>query len=175
MYRSEECPYCTPQPKDLAEAKAHYGTSLGQPIAKPTYNNDVKDKEKWIAALLDGSYEQGTGRLCQIEIGPDNSEKKRYCCLGVYAELQNVPSERAYLAGNFMNFLFPSKTGEPVREKGLPTTLFANEHGFATANGAFIVEFKLFGEDFWVEYNLASLNDSGLTFAQIADLVRHFF
>lgn len=36
-------------------------------------------KERWVAALRSGEYKQGKSRLCR---------RKRYCCLGVLAEIQ---------------------------------------------------------------------------------------
>lgn len=43
---------------------------------------DKEFKEKWIAALRSGEYQQGIGELC-------NSDNK-YCCLGVAAHLCGV-------------------------------------------------------------------------------------
>lgn len=40
-------------------------------------------KEKWLVALRSGKYKQGQSRLC--------NEQNEYCCLGVLAEVMQVP------------------------------------------------------------------------------------
>lgn len=47
---------------------------------------DRELRDKWVAALRSGEYEQGTGWL--LKIGDDG--KKRYCCLGVLSEVCGV-------------------------------------------------------------------------------------
>lgn len=44
-------------------------------------------KDRWIAALRSGKYEQGWGWLCQRE--PEETEWQ-FCCLGVLADLDGV-------------------------------------------------------------------------------------
>lgn len=41
-------------------------------------------KAKWIGALRSGEFEQGTGKLAQID---DENGSVRYCCLGVLCEI----------------------------------------------------------------------------------------
>lgn len=146
------------QPETLDEAESFYG---GFSYDRD-YTNQLTDtdKEAWIAALLSGNYEQGRNRLCA---------KGKYCCLGVLAEVNGVPSEvngwghREYYFNNG-----PSQTG-------VLGFNWANEKGFASGEGAFVIDFELFGREFHQVNSLANLNDDGLTFSQIADVIRHFF
>lgn len=42
----------------------------------------MENRNKWLAALRSGDYEQGTGRL---------AEDGKFCCLGVACEVANIP------------------------------------------------------------------------------------
>lgn len=44
-------------------------------------------KNRWVAALRSGEYQQGQGYLCQVTHPNTPEEGKRYCCLGVLCDL----------------------------------------------------------------------------------------
>ena len=107
-------------------------------------------KKDWVAALRDGSYEQGKGQL-------RNSENK-FCCLGVLCDLAEQAGvvtaeydkdDGYYYGGN--NGYLP----EVVREwAGLDRD-----------------DPEVQYEDEYDHRSLSALNDEGSTFFEIADLV----
>jgi len=143
------------QPETRDEADRMYGVPF-----EAVHTNQVDKKEEWIAALRSGNYEQGRQSLCS---------GGKYCCLGVYAELQNVPSEKD--GRGFKQYYFNAE--QP--QTGMPTGSWAREKGFITPEGNFHIDFELFGEKYRATYTLVDLNDTGFTFDQIADVIDYFF
>lgn len=101
-----------------------------------------KLKAQWIAALRSGDYEQGKGFL---------QKNDKFCCLGVLQEISGV-------------------------EKGLGLSL----HGACTYDGCDTllspntqIRFDCHDAGFTVPggHRLSALNDSGVSFANIADLI----
>jgi len=118
---------------------------------------DVKDR--WVAALRSGEYEQATKKLRK-----PGAEKDSFCCLGVLCELavqdevinpviQNR-HDRNYYYGGQHSVLPP----DVVRWAELP-------------NDNPMVEYELFGPDRAQHYSLAELNDNGCGFGKIADVI----
>lgn len=108
-------------------------------------------KEKWVAALRSGEYKQGMGQL-------RDSSDSRFCCLGVLTDLyiketgQGKWDSNFFRSGNKDGNLFSGFTPEPVRVwAGLRDR---NPQVDAT--------------------NLATLNDGGCTFNQIADKIEEY-
>lgn len=107
-------------------------------------------KAKWVAALRSGEYKQGEGRL-------RNGDK--FCCLGVLCNLH--AQEHPEVAATQY---------DPERYMGkfyAPPCAVRRWAGFALlddSNGPY-VQFDL------VQTQLPRLNDQGLDFAQIADLI----
>lgn len=106
--------------------------------------------KKWVKALRSGEYNQGNGHL--VNVNPDGSE--RFCCLGV---LCNLATESGY--GEWSGLLFVDEKGndhygylpEGVKEwAGLKSIDGARGHALKS---------------------LATLNDHGATFAEIANIV----
>lgn len=114
--------------------------------------------KKWVAALRSGRYKQGTGYL------RDNEDL--YCCLGVLCEVQGIPydaAERTYATS--ISALNPSNP----RYSDLSA-------GGAMPEGVFV--------EVWIEptgrwgrdrQSLAKLNDAGLTFGAIADILEQIW
>lgn len=105
------------------------------------------DKEfctKWVEALRSGKYQQGSGRL---RIG------NRFCCLGVACEIDGIkPQEidgEIYYDGE--NATLPFKLSEKIGTNCNAEISFASK-------------------EYYIEC-LFSLNDIGLNFAQIADII----
>lgn len=102
-------------------------------------------KEKWVAALRSGIYEQGRGYL---------SRENKFCCLGVLCDVAGLEYTtsgddiRAY------------ESGGKLKARSLPLD-FSKEQGFLTASG----ELPNNG------VNLSEMNDTGFTFREIADVI----
>lgn len=119
---------------------------------------DLDIARQWTAALRSGEYQQGVGKL---------NQNGKFCCLGVLCEL--------YPDGDLV------KTYGGVSKEGfngivtydgvssLPPARVRNWAGLDTEYGDLPLEDKNGG----VAY-LTKLNDDGMTFDQIADLIDYF-
>jgi hypothetical protein len=111
---------------------------------------------EWVTALRSGNYEQGRGRL-----RTDN----QYCCLGVLCDIavrngvipqgalpirSSDVEQVIYSYGGFTNFMMPPSTVRVWADLPAGQYIYAGELS-AT--------------------KLAHLNDTGATFAEIADLI----
>lgn len=125
-------------------------------------------KELWLKALRSGDYKQGTGRLCTVvPVGPYEAEwtERRYCCLGVLTDLgvQNGVidptdvEEHKTVDGVVLSY--PTDSGR--ESVGTPPAIreWANIDYFGSLG------------DFAAKRDLADMNDSGMTFAEIADAI----
>ena len=99
--------------------------------------------EKWVAALRSGEYKQGRGWLI--------SKENEYCCLGVLCEISPTDLNQNY------NNLFPN--GSTLRWAGLKTN-----------DGRLPKIYKTKKEP---SNLLTDLNDRGLSFKQIANIIEH--
>ena len=119
-------------------------------------------KQKWVRALRSGKYEQATGAL---------RREGGFCCLGVLCDVYDPDKwnvgvddcdedERWCYGYEDDNFAFKAKEVLPI--------LVARIAGLDTQNPE--VPYGLEGEEL-VMKSLASINDSGATFKQIADLI----
>ncbi len=105
-----------------------------------------KDKAfKWADALDSGEHLQGFGVL-------ETSEGKN-CCLGVACKIFGIPRE------DWVGAALPSE------RQTIHFTMKSGSYGMFTSfrdrDGAYVT--------------LTQLNDTGFTFPQIADLIRHFY
>lgn len=111
-------------------------------------------KKRWIKALRSGEYEQGKGRL--------KDEEGKYCCLGVLCDITKKETGGRWSSdGYFM------KQGSKGSDGVLP--LFVMNHtGIKTHEGLLNKEYKtkLGSRDL-----LTLLNDEGLSFKQIANII----
>jgi len=104
-------------------------------------------KKKWLKALRSGDYDQGTSFLCAV----DNRGTRcaRYCCLGVLQEL--VSGEDAWTdvyGSGFLRIGYEGFTSMP--DSGTLKTV---------------------GLDYLQARKLATMNDKGKSFEEIADWI----
>ena len=110
-------------------------------------------KQKWIDALLSGEYEQGERRL---------RTTYTYCCLGVLCDLYAKETGKEWLHGIYNNYSYDGETE-------IPSVAVLRWAGFQ-----FDVDEcggRLFEDEINPGY-LASLNDSGYTFEQMAEIIK---
>lgn len=116
-------------------------------------NKEVK--ALWTAALRSGKYEQGRSFLCTA----DSDGERRYCCLGVLcalAVIAGAAEEEEVTDGG----VIPYDENTEVLPPGV--TVWA---GLSTDNPFVVTHPEGLPE------SLAALNDDGLTFARMADLI----
>jgi hypothetical protein len=117
---------------------------------------DPNIKQQWVAALRSGEYKQGMGAL---NLGG------KMCCLGVLCDL-------AVKAGAEVSVMTePDEVGYTTydsRGAGLP---YSVQHwaGVGSADPGVVSAVDDDGDEY--EYSLADLNDDGVSFDQIADLI----
>jgi len=113
-----------------------------------------ENAKKWIEALRSGKFQQAHASLCLI----DEEGEKRYCCLGVACELAVdagvIPPARES-EGRF--FYADQRTNLPV--------VVAEWLGLATTAGVYNTLLDS------GERSLIGLNDTGKSFAEIADVI----
>ena len=127
-----------------------------------------KARAKWVEALRSGKYQQGRGRL--------KNEKDQFCCLGVATDLfkRNL--------GKWDNKVHPQfiAKDELVSVSYLPTPirdvlgLGDKEGNFRWEDVSQALKKKIWKETKGTEGvfgNLAELNDAGVSFKTIADLI----
>lgn len=124
---------------------------------------DLKRRDEWIKALRSGQYQQGCGLL--------RSPDDKYCCLGVLLQLEGKEfckyDDGSYFVrtNDSRNRTGSSYVGEEVTTLGFPgvlpiTPALINPHGVEVSTGM---------------YELASLNDLGIPFNVIADIIEYCF
>lgn len=101
-----------------------------------------ENRRKWVEALRSGKYEQGKGYLCR---------DGKYCCLGVLCEVMGLEKKM-------------DSTDEGLVVFGHHLTAALDPHARATVG--LVSALGTHKSD-----SLSELNDSGLTFAQIADII----
>jgi hypothetical protein len=104
----------------------------------------------WTAALRSGEYKQGTG-LLKAKLNGET----RHCCLGVACELAGLPSE---VRGASLEYEFVDGGWRELAI--LPPS----------AQEWLGVE-ELHGIVFDAEHSLPSMNDAGMTFGELADMI----
>lgn len=106
--------------------------------------------ERWVQALRSGKYMQG-----QRELHPDSES---YCCLGVLCDLYR--QEQGKGEWNGRNFRAPNEDITEIKTAVLPQIVaeWAGIHDVA-------------GEIRGTSDSLAALNDEGMGFPELADLI----
>lgn len=125
-------------------------------------------KAEWIERLRAGNLKQGVGRL--------RTEEDKYCCLGVLSEIaveKGVipPPKLRHNSDGGMVYYYGQRycgsvTSEYEGSSGALVLAVQEWSGIKTRAGDLPVR--------WVE-SLATLNDDGLTFDQIADVIEWIF
>lgn len=105
---------------------------------------DQKIKAQWVAALRSGEYQQGRGRL---RIGD------KFCCLGVLCDLHSK------IAG------FEWDSGSYLRNNGALAVEVSDWAGLGSSD-VVIDPDNDFGER-----SASAINDAGVSFSKIADLI----
>lgn len=117
-------------------------------------NPDIK--EQWVAALRSGEYKQGAGRLQDPQVG-------EFCCLGVLCDLAVKAGVQVSVTQVGYEVAYGGNTGSlptPVQEwAGLDSPDPELAESYEPDDG------NLYPEE------ASSLNDSGMPFSQIADLI----
>ncbi len=114
-------------------------------------------KVEWVRALRSGRYQQGTGALLTY----DNLQKDttpKHCCLGVLCEVVGLKPSRqnTYLGdGSLLPELVWKGVGLPGSHVLIPTGNSMNR-------------------PYKHDWSLAELNDNGLSFNEIADIIDYF-
>lgn len=114
-------------------------------------------KRKWIEALRSGDYKQGINSL---RIDRDN--KVTYCCLGVLCDLYAQENRKRWKSG--ADIFYPTL----MKEASVLPTKVMEWAGIVGHTGEFTYK-NGHHED------LASLNDRGKSFKQIARVIEKYF
>lgn len=119
--------------------------------------------DAWIAALRSGKYQQGTGRLIDVL---NSTGDARYCCLGVLCELAEEAGVVKRLPNTISGAVQYPDTNDQIRTGVLPDVV-ADWAGMETNCGDFAEP-----SDWGTAYrSLMSMNDSGVPFSEIADII----
>jgi hypothetical protein len=136
---------------------------------------------QWLAALRSGEYPQGKGQL-----NYDNT----YCCLGVACDIAVKEGMGRWQKGSgdyikhyvdelmdSERFEFTDRSNSGVLTRGLAEFLAMNETGEFEIQRVDDESERQWGEGEGrnLEHWLTTLNDDGLTFDQIADIIEYFF
>jgi len=124
---------------------------------------DLKRRDEWITALRSGKYKQGCGLL--------RTRDDKYCCLGVLLQLEGKEFCKYDDGGYFVQTDYDgdstgsSYVGEEIITLDYPgilpvTPTLTNQQGVEVSTGM---------------YELASLNDCGVPFDVIADVIEYCF
>ena len=118
-------------------------------MTEPLMDPDIG--EKWVAALESGDYEQGKLRLRQ---------KEEFCCLGVLCDLYIWETGRGEWRPEAAGYAFHSASSTVLTVLPAEVMVWAG-----MSNGGHYGEMA----------NLASDNDNGKTFVEIAKIIRREF
>ena len=139
--------------KDLFELNEHDKAKVH------AANLDPEVKAKWVAALRSGEYPQGAGHL---KVQMNNEPDPRFCCLGVLCDVEGMELHRGaefigmdgeeegiayYIKGSTID-------SEPMASESYLPSAFAQQAGLLD-----------------VDILLASFNDMGASFDEIADWI----
>jgi hypothetical protein len=130
-------------------------------------------KEKWVAALRSGEYEQTTAALHRLApSGDPDSQRPQpgYCCLGVLCDL-------ALKAGVITSRVQGALEVYDVEDDATLPRSVAEWADFQLAVPNFDYAYRIGGyfDDQGVSHALTELNDGGMSFAEIADIIERQF
>lgn len=113
---------------------------------------DKELKAKWLDALRSGKYVQGRGAL--------RTESDTYCCLGVLCDVVGEEWKRKPSGAWGVELV-----GGEFVESGVLTPTVRDKCGLNACNPEVMLPGGVYPEA------LSELNDSGMSFAEIADLI----
>ncbi len=126
-----------------------------------------KNARKWVAALKSGEYKQVKHVLCELD---DEHNLVGHCCLGVACELYqeevgglDIKIDKEMIDGRFVTFA-DFNPGEFTQGVTVLPECVGEWLGLNDISGGFRDEHK-------ASHSLASLNDNGKSFDQIADAI----
>lgn len=123
-------------------------------------------KERWVAALRSGEYEQTTNALQRVPGRWDNG-RVGYCCLGVLCDLAEKDGVTERVGVTESGIVKYKSDGEfEDYETSVPPVPVVQWADLPEANPDIDVLTTR-------TTSLATLNDNGLTFPQIADFIEH--
>ena len=125
---------------------------------RPVYTPDevAQHRDEWVAALRNGHYQQGYGRLRTVQDG--------YCCLGVAEHVRGATFKRDYDAW------FVENEAPPQQEASILTHAGAHWLGLSECDP--LVPYWDAEQHEWFAVTLSYLNDSRVrSFAWVADVV----
>jgi hypothetical protein len=114
-------------------------------------------KRQWVEALRSGKFTQGRRLLCRINT---DDGSKTHCCLGVLCDILKIPSSVDDSDPDALQY-------GPEKDISILPKIAVQLAGLSNPNPRVFV--TPYGTTY--ETNLASLNDSGKTFLEIADLI----
>lgn len=147
-------------------------------------------KAKWVAALRSGEYLQGTGQLLNTYSGAS-----KYCCLGVLCDLlvkEDTPGLEYSDRQPYGSSVLPGWTYHGIGETSILPAVLAIDLGLTDPNPRIPFIQAIWDDSRMSVYkeshvewhgdtyfappflDLASLNDSGFTFPEIADLIERY-
>ena len=120
-------------------------------------------KTKWIEALRSGKYEQGKGKL--------RSEDNKFCCLGVLADV--LTDGKFWESEEYSERQLEVLTEKLMQDAGLQTQIgyFTIYSLSQEMQQKLRKEFKIFYNRITSKKTLAALNDQGVSFDIIADII----
>lgn len=139
-------------------------------------------KRRWVEALRSGDYDQATEKLTIV----DDNGNKSHCCLGLLCELVkddlglDVKEVQRVVGGYSLGYATTNEDGDESFATAVLSSPIEQWVGLSHQYGG-VPEYNFNLDpskpvDDWnagadVQLHLASLNDSGLTFSQIADII----
>lgn len=135
-------------------------------------------KERWVAALTSGDYSQTSRKL-----GDENG----YCCLGVLCEIavqDGVVTKEVAKGFESETAVYFSAENPTDRESAVLPASVRNWAGLSHSNPSaymksedipVIVRTEMLYVDETVEMTLAPMNDGGVTFTEMAELINKYF
>lgn len=116
-------------------------------------------KAQWVAALRSGDYEQGAGNLCVVD---SEGEHPEYCCLGVLEHLRELSGAPVKVATDAFGVVSFDGEEQTLSRVTIEWSGIRDENPVVDYNDGYVT----------VEGGtLADLNDGGMSFEEIADLI----
>lgn len=136
-----------------------------------TRDEILEHRRLWLEALRSGDFQQTAGQLF-------SKTKNAYCCLGVACRIAGLPSYEVERDEELSVYF--GVQGEEYNASSYLTLPTAGREWLGVSDENPAIDFPEdlldLSSDFgdYIPRDVASLNDGGVTFAQIADLIEHF-
>lgn len=125
---------------------------------------------EWTKALRSGKFKQGVGKLCVLKSKMNRPENAEYCCLGVLSKIQGR-LQYDELADNFYDLDEEPQAGESLGSSNPLCDITAETMG--DLQDSFDISCSISPEESASITcgSLADLNDEGVPFRTIADIL----